>query len=84
VAAPHQEFALAEIPLPWLPPWQSKVVIIKLCVKIFRLPLLMRLMTCLCPAMSSGLSPPLSLTEWRANGPLRDWFGLISSYITAS
>src|SRR6218665_610771 len=39
----------AEIPLPW----QSKVLIIKLYVNIFRLPLLMPLMTCLCPAMSS-------------------------------
>ena len=26
---------LAEIPLPWLLPWQSKVVIIKLYMKIF-------------------------------------------------
>ena len=49
--------ALAEIP----PPWQSKVVIIKLCtcIKIFWLPLLMRLMTCLCPAMNGELVPPL-------------------------
>jgi len=35
--------ALAEMP----PPWQSKVVIIKLYIKIFWLPLLVRLMTCL-------------------------------------
>jgi len=31
----------------------------KLYIKIFWLPLLLRLMTCLCPAMSSGLAPPL-------------------------
>ena len=46
---------LAEIPLPW----QSKAVIIKLYIMIFWLPLLMRLMTCLCPAMRSGRVPPL-------------------------
>jgi len=39
--------------------WQSKVVIIKLYIKIFQLPLLMRVMIGLCPAMSSGLAPPL-------------------------
>src|SRR6218665_3624720 len=27
--------ALAEMPPPWLPPWQSKVVIINLYIKIF-------------------------------------------------
>jgi len=34
VAAPHQVVALAEIPLLWLPSWQSKVVIIKLHIKL--------------------------------------------------
>jgi len=58
VAAPHQGVsALAETPPHWLP----KVVIIKLYITIFWLPLLMPLMTCLCPAMSNdlGLAPPL-------------------------
>jgi len=32
-------------------------------LKIFVLPLLMRLMTCQCPAMSSGLAPPLEERE---------------------
>ena len=31
-------FAQAEITLPWLPPWQSKGVIIKLYIKIFNCP----------------------------------------------
>jgi len=48
--------AFAEIPLPWPLPWQSKVIIIKLYIKIFWSPLLKRLMDCLCPVMSSGLA----------------------------
>ena len=47
----------------WLPPLQSKVVIIKLYIEIFWLPLLMRLMTYLCPAKSSGLATPLLPTH---------------------
>jgi len=40
--------------------WYNK----KLYIKIFWLPLLMRIMTCLCPAMSSGLAPPLIPVCW--------------------
>jgi len=63
VAAPHRGVPgkVQEIPLPWLPRWQSTVVIMKFSNKIIWLPLLMRLMTCLCPAKSSGLAPPLYL-----------------------
>jgi len=62
--------ALAEIP----PHWQSKVaIIVKLYIKIFWLPLLMRLKICLCPAMSSGLAPPLRL--WLlAQTFMHEWF----------
>src|SRR6218665_601006 len=52
--------ALAEISLPWLLPWQSKIVKIQLIINILSLPLLKRLVTCLLPAMSSGLMPPLT------------------------
>jgi len=33
--ATPERFALVEIPLPWLPPWQPKVVILKLYMRIF-------------------------------------------------
>jgi len=56
--------AMTEIP----PPWQSEVVIIKLFIKIFWLPLMMWLMTCLCPATSSGVALPLIIrTDGRQN-----------------
>ena len=50
---------------------QSKMVTIKLYKKTFWLPLLMRLMTCLCPAMSSRLAPPLLGTHWLAGNEMR-------------
>ena len=52
--------SLAEIPPPSLPPWQSKVVIIQSHIKTYWLPLLKRLMTYLCPAVSGGLALPLT------------------------
>ena len=45
--------ALAVIAPPWLPPWQWKVVIIKLNIKVSKIPWLM---TCLCPAVNSWLA----------------------------
>jgi len=52
-------------------PWQSKVEIIKLYIQLFWPPLLKWLMTCLWPAMSSGLAPPLIwmhlVNKWKYN-----------------